>query len=116
MKNQNKWEKLFEEFLDCVDFTLMKHTDVWVVHDRQYANIGDIENFTRPEGGMPPEGFEAPEGFEHPEMPEGNRPEKPFGEKHDMQNGINNAPQVLTPDFVIKDGANMFSNISIRNE
>ncbi len=80
------------------------------------SNIGDIENFTRPEGGMPPEGFEAPEGFEHPEMPEGNRPEKPFGEKHDMQNGINNAPQVLTPDFVIKDGANMFSNISIRNE
>ena len=44
MKNQNKWEKLFEEFLDCVDFTLMKHTDGWGVHDRQYANLGDIEN------------------------------------------------------------------------
>jgi hypothetical protein len=39
----NKWEKLFEEFLDCVDFTLMKHTDGWGVHDRQGANLGDIE-------------------------------------------------------------------------
>ena len=40
----NRWEKLFEEFLDCVDFTLMKHTDGWGVHDRQGANLGDIED------------------------------------------------------------------------
>lgn len=40
----NKWEKLFEEFLECVEFTLMKHTDGWGVHDRQCANLGDIEN------------------------------------------------------------------------
>ena len=44
MKNQNKWEKLFEEFLECVEFTLMKHTDGWGVHDGQYANLGDIQS------------------------------------------------------------------------
>ncbi len=76
------------------------------------GNIGDMENFTRPEGEMPSEGFEPPKGFEPPEMPDGNRPEKPFGEKSDMQNGNNNNTQELTPDFIIKNGANMFSRIS----
>lgn len=52
MKTQNKWEKLFEEFLECVEFTLVKYktTDEeynpwrWGVRDRQYANLGDIES------------------------------------------------------------------------
>ncbi|MBQ8015858.1 MAG: hypothetical protein IJ264_06720, partial [Clostridia bacterium] len=75
----------------------------------------------KPEGEMPPEGFEPPDGFTHPngevppEMPEGNRPEKPFGERPDMPNG-NNAPQESFPDFVIKDGGNMFGNIVLKNK
>lgn len=40
----NKWERLFEEFLECVEFTLVKYTDGWGVHDKQYANLGDIED------------------------------------------------------------------------
>ncbi len=70
----------------------------------------------KPEGEMPPEGFEPPEDFTHPngemppEMPEGNRPEKPFGERPDMPNE-NSVPQESSPDFVIKDGGNMFGNI-----
>lgn len=82
------------------------------------GNIADMENFTRPEGETPPEGIEPPEGFTHPngEMPpeisDGNRPEKPFGERPDMPNGSNDASQELTPDFIIEDGANMFGGIS----
>lgn len=52
MKKQNKWEKLFEEFLECVEFTLVKYKTTddeydpwrWGVHDRQGANLGDIES------------------------------------------------------------------------
>ena len=48
----NKWEELFEEFLECVEFTLVKYktTDEeydpwrWGVRDGQYANLGDIES------------------------------------------------------------------------
>ncbi len=67
-----------------------------------------------PDGETPqrPEGFEPPEGFERPEIPEGNRPEKPFAERPDMQNGNINASQELSPDFIIKDGANMFEGIT----
>lgn len=67
-----------------------------------------------PDSEMPqrPEGFEPPEGFERPEMPEGNIPEKPFGERPDMPNENINASQELSPDFIIKDGANMFGGIT----
>jgi hypothetical protein len=43
MKNQNKWEALFEGFLDLVEFTLIKYKKSWGVHDNQGANLGDIE-------------------------------------------------------------------------
>lgn len=52
----NKWEKLFEEFLDSIDFCLMKHKEkiyvdeegethegIWSLIDRQGANWGGIE-------------------------------------------------------------------------
>lgn len=60
----NKYTKLFEEFLDLIEFTLVKHTNpvlvlehkdldgnniveehngVWSLHDRQGANLGNIE-------------------------------------------------------------------------
>lgn len=64
MKQQNKWERLFEEWLDLSEFSLIKHknpehiveyeTDdgnpdcaveyygVWSIYDRQGANLGDI--------------------------------------------------------------------------
>ena len=78
-----------------------------------------------PEGEMPPvneippQGFEPPEDFTHsngetpPEISEGDRPEKPFGERPDMPN--NNAPQEVSDEFIIKDGGNMFGNILIKN-
>lgn len=44
MKIQNRWEKLFEQFLDLTEFTLIKHTDGWGVYDRQGANLGDIQD------------------------------------------------------------------------
>lgn len=43
MKEQNKWESLFEDFLDDTDFKLIKHTDGWGLYDRQCGNLGDIE-------------------------------------------------------------------------
>lgn len=53
MKQQNKWEKLFDEFLDLTEFTLIKHqnnynraTDEyghWSLIDNQGANLGNIE-------------------------------------------------------------------------
>ena len=44
MKQQNKWEKLFDEFLDLTEFTLVKHQNDWSVIDNQGGNIGDIES------------------------------------------------------------------------
>lgn len=52
MKEQNRWERLFQEFLECVEFALVKYrtTDEeyspwrWGVRDKQYANLGDIES------------------------------------------------------------------------
>lgn len=53
---QNKWEKLFEEFLDVTEFTLVHYeygrTDpedeekigYWGLYDRQGANLGEIES------------------------------------------------------------------------
>ena len=53
MKQQNKWEKLFDEFLDLTEFTLVKHqndynktTDEyghWSLIDNQDGDIGNIE-------------------------------------------------------------------------
>ena len=43
MKQQNKWEKLFDEFLDLTEFTLVKHQNDWSVIDNQGGNVGDIE-------------------------------------------------------------------------
>ncbi len=52
MKQQNKWEKLFDEFLDLTEFTLIKHklNDYeydparWGLIDNQGANLGDIQS------------------------------------------------------------------------
>lgn len=43
MKKQNKWESLFEDFLEVTEFTLIKHTDGWGLYDRQGGNLGNIE-------------------------------------------------------------------------
>ena len=43
MKKQNRWESLFEDFLEVTEFTLIKHTDGWGLYDRQCANLGGIE-------------------------------------------------------------------------
>jgi hypothetical protein len=53
MKQQNKWEKIFDEWLDLTEFTLIKHqndyneeTDEyghWSLVDNQGGNIGNIE-------------------------------------------------------------------------
>ena len=63
MKQQNKWEQLFEEFMDLTEFSLIKHKNpklvlsyedpdgnpieevhegIWSIYDRQGANLGDI--------------------------------------------------------------------------
>lgn len=44
MKRQNKWEELFEQFMDLTEFTLIKYKDGWGVVDRQGANLGDIQS------------------------------------------------------------------------
>lgn len=45
MKKQNKWEKLFDEFMELTEFGLIKnHNGSWGVKDYQYANLGDIES------------------------------------------------------------------------
>lgn len=53
MKQQNKWEKLFDEFLELTEFALIRHkndyneiTDEyghWSLIDYQGANLGNIE-------------------------------------------------------------------------
>lgn len=53
MKKQNKWEKLFDKFLDLTEFKLIKHqnkynqhTDEyghWSLIDLQGANLGNIQ-------------------------------------------------------------------------
>ena len=45
MKQQNKYEKLFDEFLDLTEFTLVKHQNDWSLIDNQDGNIGDIEGY-----------------------------------------------------------------------
>lgn len=42
---QNQYEKLFDEFMDITEFSLMKHPDgSWSVWDRQGANLGTIND------------------------------------------------------------------------
>ena len=43
MKQQNKWEKLFDEFLDLTEFTLVRHQNDWSLIDNQGGNICNIE-------------------------------------------------------------------------
>jgi hypothetical protein len=43
VKQQNKWEKLFDEFLDLTEFTLVRHQNYWSLIDNQCANLGGIE-------------------------------------------------------------------------
>lgn len=44
MKKKNKWEELFEQYMDLTEFTLIKYSDGWGICDRQGANLGDIES------------------------------------------------------------------------
>ena len=44
MKEQNRWEELFEGWLDLTDFTLIKYNDGWGLYDKQCGNLGDIES------------------------------------------------------------------------
>ena len=42
---KNTYEKLFDEFLNITEFVLLKHKDgTFSLEDRQYANLGDIED------------------------------------------------------------------------
>lgn len=51
MQIKNKWEKLFDEFLDLTEFRLIKHKGndakydpwIWSIVDLQGANLGNIE-------------------------------------------------------------------------
>lgn len=43
MKQQNKYEKLFDEFLELTEFTLVKHQNDWSLIDNHGGNIGNIE-------------------------------------------------------------------------
>lgn len=42
--NKNEYEILFDDFLDIIEFDLIKYKDGWGVIDRQGANIGNIES------------------------------------------------------------------------
>lgn len=44
MKKQNKWEELFEQFMELTEFTLTQYKDGWGVIDGQGANLGDIQS------------------------------------------------------------------------
>ena len=42
---KNKWEKLFDEFMDLTEFGLIKYdNDTWGLKDYQGGNLGDIES------------------------------------------------------------------------
>ncbi len=41
---QNKYEKLFDGFLDLTEFALIKYHDGFGLKDRQGGNLGDIES------------------------------------------------------------------------
>lgn len=42
MKQQNKWEKLFDEFLELTEFTLVRHQNDWSLIDHR-DDTSDIE-------------------------------------------------------------------------
>lgn len=44
MKQQNKWEKLFDEFLELTEFTLVRHQNDWSLIDHR-DDTSDIEEY-----------------------------------------------------------------------
>ena len=42
--NKNKYEKLFDSFIELTEFTLVKYYDGWGLKDLQEGNLGDIES------------------------------------------------------------------------
>lgn len=51
MQAKNKWEKTFNEFLELIEFSLVKHKNefeegdyIWSLIDLQGANLGDIQS------------------------------------------------------------------------
>ena len=42
--NKNQWETLFDQFLNTVEFRLVKYPDGWGLVDKQGANLGEIES------------------------------------------------------------------------
>lgn len=41
---KNHWEKVFEDFLDMVEFNLVHHVNGWGLYDLQNANLAQIES------------------------------------------------------------------------
>ena len=67
------------------------------------------EGFVPPEGGTPPDDFAPPQGGTPPE--DGGRPEMPDDSRPDNPGGNHLDQQAATPDFVIRDGGNMFGSV-----
>ena len=44
MSEQNTWEILFDQFLNTIEFRLVKYPDGWGLVDKQGANLGEIES------------------------------------------------------------------------
>ncbi|MCI9166504.1 MAG: hypothetical protein HFF64_10975 [Oscillospiraceae bacterium] len=44
MSEKNKWEELFDLFLNTIEFRLVQYPSGWGLVDRQGANLGDIEH------------------------------------------------------------------------
>lgn len=42
--DKNRYETLFDEFMDVIEFQLVKYRDGWGLADRQGANLGEIES------------------------------------------------------------------------
>ena len=43
-KKKNGWECLFDQFLETIDFRLVKYPDGWGLIDQQRANLGNIDS------------------------------------------------------------------------
>lgn len=43
-QNKNQWEILFDQFLNTIEFRLVKYPDGWGLIDKQGANLGSIES------------------------------------------------------------------------
>ena len=72
------------------------------------------EGFVPPEGGTPPDSFTPPQGGTPPE--DGDRPEMPEGNRTGNAGSNRVGALEMTPDFIIRDGGNMFSGISQNGE